>query len=70
MRPALQEVSNGLVGQMLLIDPEKVLQCSTYYLNNVSIFIAFSLSRVVYDDFMESLSGGLKNIKETPVFFF
>ena len=61
MHPTLQEVSNGLVHQMLLIGPWKVLQWYTRYLKNVSIFLSFLLSSVVYYDFSKSLPRGLKN---------
>ena len=62
MHLTLQEARNGLVRQMLLIGPEKVLQCYTHYLKDVPIFLVFLLSNVAYFDLAESQSGGLKNM--------
>ena len=61
MHRTLQEARNGLVRQMFLIGPLKVLQCYAHYLKDVSIFLEILLSSVVYRDFAESLLRGLKN---------
>ena len=60
MHPTLKEARNGLVRQMLLIGPKKVLQSSESYTRYLK-FLTFLLYSVVYYDFSESLSGGLKN---------
>ena len=60
MHPTLQDARNGLVHQMLLIGPKKVLQCYTHYLKDVSIFLEILLRSVVHCDFSEILPGVLK----------
>ena len=55
MHRTLQEARNGLVRQMLLISPKKLIQSYTHYLKNVSIFLATFIKSVAYSDFYQSL---------------